>query len=156
MTDALNLDKKVEIKNLCSWDLYFRRIESHGVVKIPAKGKVRLSIAEIQAQVFDNNPMFVGIDGKGSHARIYIEDKDTRVLLGFEDESGSKQQVLDSDEVQRILELKTFNAFKNNIEKKVKTQAEKNFLVEEAKRLKLNDYNKIKFIEEYTGYKFDN
>src|SRR5690606_41071504 len=109
---ALNLDKKVEIKNLCSLDLYFRRIESHCVVKIPAKGKVRLSIAEIQAQVFDNNPMFVGVDSKGSHARIYIEDKDTRVLLGFEDESGSKQQVLDSDEVKRILELKTFNAFK--------------------------------------------
>lgn len=156
MTEV-NLEKKVEVKNLCAWDLYFERIETNGTVRIPAKGAVRLSRAEIQAQVYDNNVMFVGTDGQGSHARIYVNDKETRVLLGFESEdSKKKQEVLDADEVQRILELKTQKSFEDNIKKKVKTQAEKNFLIEEAKRLKLNDYNKIKFIEEYTGYKFEN
>lgn len=156
MTEV-NLEKKVEVKNLCAWDLYFERIETNGTVRIPAKGAVRLSRAEIQAQVYDNNVMFVGTDGQGSHARIYVNDKETRVLLGFESEdSKKKQEVLDADEVQRILELKTQKSFEDNIKKKVKTQAEKNFLIEEAKRLKLNDYNKIKFIEEYTDYKFEN
>lgn len=156
MTEV-NLEKKVEVKNLCAWDLYFERIETNGTVRVPAKGAVRLSRAEIQAQVYDNNVMFVGTDGQGSHARIYVNDKETRVLLGFESEdSKKKQEVLDADEVQRILELKTQKSFEDNIKKKVKTQAEKNFLIEEAKRLKLNDYNKIKFIEEYTDYKFEN
>lgn len=157
MSNDINLDKKVEVRNLCAWDLYFDRIETNGTVRIPARGAVRLTRAEIQAQVYDNNVMFVGTDGQGSHARIYVNDKETRVLLGFESEdSKKKQEVLDANEVQRILELKTQKSFEDNIKKKVKTQAEKNFLIEEAKRLKLNDYNKIKFIEEYTDYKFDN
>lgn len=157
MSNDINLDKKVEVRNLCAWDLYFDRIETNGTVRIPARGAVRLTRAEIQAQVYDNNVMFVGTDGQGSHARIYVNDKETRVLLGFESEdSKKKQEVLDANEVQRILELKTQKSFEDNIKKKVKTQAEKNFLIEEAKRQKLNDYNKIRFIEEYTGYKFDN
>lgn len=156
MSTDISLEQKVEIRNLCAWDLYFDRIESNGTVKLPANGKVRISRAEIQAQVFDNNVMFIGTDGQGSHARIYIEDKDTRVLLGFEDpESNSKQEIVDSELVKKILEYKSQKAFEDNIKKKIITQAEKNFLVEEAKRQKLNDYNKIKFIEEYTGYKFN-
>lgn len=152
----VNMDKKVEIQNLCNWDLYFDRIETNGSVRIPKNGKTRLSRAEIQAQVFDNNVMFVGTDGVGSHARILIDDKDTRVLVGFEEEDAtSKQQVLDPEVVEKLLGYKTQKAFEDNVKKKVKTQAEKNFLIEEAKRQKLNDYEKISFIEEYTGYKFD-
>lgn len=156
MGKELDMDKKVEIKNLCDWDLYFDRIETNGSVRIPKNGKLRLSRAEIQAQVYDNNVMFSGSDGEGSHARIYVEDKDTRVLLGFEQEDSKEvQHVLDADTVKKILDYKTQNAFEKNIKEHVKTQAEKNFLVEESKRQKLNDYDKISFIEEYTGFKFD-
>lgn len=156
MSDELNLDKKVEVKNLCDWDLYFDRIETNGSVRLPRNGKSRLSRSEIQAQVFDNNVMFVGLDGEGSHARIYIEDKDTRVLVGFDNEEIKKEQdVLDKKTVEKLLSYKTQKAFEENVEKKVKTKAEKNFLAEEAKRQKLNDYEKISFIEDYTGFKFN-
>lgn len=153
---VINLEEKVLIKNLCDWDLYFNRIETNGSVRIPRNGQVRITRAEIQAQVYDNNIMFVGLDGQGSHARIFIDDKDTRILVGFESEDGKqKQSVLDVDAAKQLFELKTFSAFKKNVEKRVKTIAEKNFLIEEAKRQKLNDHQKIKFLEEYTGYKFD-
>jgi len=152
----INMDKKVEIKNLCAWDLYFDRIETNGTVKIPRNGRTRLSRAEIQAQVYGNNVLFVGVDGEGSHARVFINDKDTRVMLGFDGEDGKKTQVvLDSNIIKTLLEYKTMKAFEKNVKDKVKTVAEKNFLIEEAKRQKLNDYDKISFIEEYTGYKFD-
>lgn len=153
---SVNLDEKVVIKNLCEWDLYFPRVESVGTVRLTRKGINRLTRAEVQAQVYANNTMFTGIDGKGSNARIYIDDKDTRVLVGFEDETGTEEQkVLTPERVKQILNTKTLKTFKDNIEKEVKTQAEKLVLVEEAKKLELNDYKKIQFIEEYTGYKFE-
>jgi hypothetical protein len=151
-----NLDEKVTIKNLCEWELAFSRIESPGSVTIPARGINRLPRSEIQAQVFSGNIMFTGNDGKGSHARIYIDDKDTRVLIGFEEEGSKEEQnVLTPDKVKKILEYKTIDTFKKHVEKEVIHAGEKAMLFEEAKRQKLNDYEKIKFIEEYTGFKFD-
>jgi hypothetical protein len=153
---SVNLDEKVVIKNLCEWDLYFPRIETSGTVKLVKKGINRLTRAEIQAQVFSNNTMFTGTDGRGSNAKIYIDDKKTRVLVGFEDEDGKeKQKILTPERVKEILNLKTLKSFKENISKDVKTQAEKLVLIEEAKKQGLNDYKKIQFIEEYTGYKFE-
>lgn len=151
-----NLDEKVLIKNLCEWDLYFPRIENPGDVKIPQKGVTRLSRGEIQAQVFANNSMFSGTDGKGNHAKIYIEDKETRVLVGFEDEDSKEtQKVLTPERVKEILEYKQQKTFEKKIEEEVVLDSEKVLLIEEAKRQKVNDYDKIKFIEEYTGHKFN-
>ncbi len=151
----LNMDERVPVKNLCDWDVYFDRIETVGTVKIPRKGIMRISRSEIQSQVYDRNPFFVGLDGKGSHAKVYIDDKPTRVIIGFEDEeSKEKQQILDTERINQILEYKTMNTFKKRIQEEVKTHAEKATLVEEAKKAGLNDHEKIKFIEEYTGFKF--
>lgn len=117
--------------------------------------KLRITRSEIQSQVYDRNPFFVGLDGKGSHAKVFIEDKDTRVLLGFESDDGKdQQQVLDKERVKQIIEYKTMTTFKKKIKEEVKTHAEKATLVEEAKKLGLNDHDRIKFIEEYTGFKF--
>ena len=156
MSEELNMDQKVEIKNLCDWDLYFGRVETNGTVRLPRNGKLRITRAEIQAQVYDNNVMFVGTDGQGSHARVYIDDKPTRVLVGFEEEDNKSQQdVLDKDKVKKLLDYKTQSSFEKNVKKEVKTKAEKNYFVEEAKRQKLNDFDKIQFIEDYTGFKFN-
>jgi hypothetical protein len=152
----LNLDLKVEVKSLCEWDLYFSRQETLGEVKVPKAGKVRLSRSEIQAQVYAQNSMFVGIDGAGSHAKLYIEDKDTRILVGFEDaDSKEAQNVITKERVQKILGYKTFKTFQEKIEEEIKLDSEKLLLVEEAKRQKLNDYDRIQFIEDYTGFKFE-
>ncbi|GIN23109.1 hypothetical protein [Siminovitchia fordii] len=153
----LNLDQKVVIKNMCEWDLFFKRIESPGEVKIPKKGVTRLSRGEIQAQVYANNTMLSGLDGQGSHAKLYIEDKDTRVMLGFESEDGKQEQdIITPERIQKILAYKTQKTFENKIQEEIKLDSEKLLLVEEAKRQKLNDYEKIKFIEEYTEFKFKN
>ncbi|MCM3274532.1 hypothetical protein M3691_38165, partial [Paenibacillus elgii] len=82
----LKLDEKVNVKNLCNWDLYFYRIESVGEIKVPPNGFVRLTRHEIQSQVFNGNKFFVGIDGNGAHPKLYIDDKATRILVGFETE----------------------------------------------------------------------
>jgi len=148
-----NLDEKVVIKNLCAWNLYFPRVESLGEVKVAPNGKMRLTKAEIQAQMFSGNKMFVGIDGQGSHARIYIDDKNTRQLVEFEQEE--RQKILDHESVKELLAYKTQKSFEKNVKDRVKTQAEKNFLIEESTKQKLNDFEKINFIEKYTGYKFD-
>ncbi|MES9718998.1 hypothetical protein ABWK63_19010, partial [Bacillus safensis] len=81
---SIDLDKKIKIKNLCSWDLYFKKFESPGDFKLPANGVRQITVAEVQSQVYDNVKMFAGTDGVGSHAKIYIDDKETRVHLGFE------------------------------------------------------------------------
>ena len=151
----LNLEEKVWVKNLCNWNLYFPRMESIGEVKLPANGRIRLSRAEIQSQVFNNNVMFAGDDGQGSHARIYIEDKPLRVELGFESEDKDEQMVLTEDVAKQIFDYKTQKTFEKHVKEKVKTQAEKAFIMEQAKKQKLNDYEKISFLEEYTGMKLD-
>lgn len=150
----INLDNKIVVKNLCAWDLSFPRIESYGDVYLVQKGSTRLTLAEIQSQIHSNNVMFVGTDGKGSHARIFIDDKDARIYFGFEEDE-KPQFVLNAEEVKNLLEVTGKAAFEKAVKQKVVTQSEKMLLVEESKRLKLNDFGKIQFIEKYTGYKFD-
>ncbi|MCI3196936.1 hypothetical protein GXP75_14875 [Bacillus sp. HU-1818] len=153
---SINLDKKIAIKNLCSWDLYFKKIDSHGDFRLPANGTRQITVGEVQSQVYDNVKMFVGTDGQGSHAKIYIDDKETRVHLGFEtDEKGSEQNVITSERIKQILCYKTQKSFEENVSKEIHLDSEKAQLFEVAKKEKVNDYKKIKFIEEYTGFKFD-
>lgn len=151
---SIDLDKKIKIKNLCSWDLYFKKFESHGDFKLPANGVRQITVAEVQSQVYDNVKMFAGTDGVGSHAKIYIDDKETRVHLGFESDD-TTQNVIDQEAIKKILTLKTQKSFEDNVRKSIKLDSEKAQLFEVAKDSNINDHNKIKFIEEYTGFKFD-
>lgn len=152
----ISMEERVWVENLCAWDLYFKRLEGHGDVRIPAKGRTRLERLEIQAQVYNKNPFFVGVDEKGSHAKIFIDDKDTRVLVGFEsDDTKEEQNILTKKKIEKILNYKTMGTFKKYIKENVVTNAEKAMLIDVAKSIKLNDYEKIQFIEEYTGLKFD-
>ncbi|MET3505605.1 hypothetical protein [Halalkalibacter oceani] len=152
----LNMNDKVYVKNLCAWDIYFRRIERAGDIKIPSKGRIPIERSEIQSQIYDGNVFFVGVDGQGSKAKVYIEDKDTRVLVGFEEENSTKkQEVLDEKEMSRILELKTDKSFKDNLNKHVTLQNEKFAIMEHARKSKFKDYEKIRILEEHTGYKFE-
>ena len=150
----LNMDEKVPVKNLCNWQVEFKRIESIGDVIIPARVTVRLPRGEVISQCQSDNRLFVGTDTMGSHARVFIDDLDTRIEVGFENPEDKKSQnVLTEEKIRSMYELKTLSAFKKNVQENVKTQAEKNLLVEYAKKAKINDYDKIKFTEEYTGYK---
>lgn len=156
-TVKLNLDEKVTVRNIAGWNVGFARLaDMKGDVVVPAEGTVRLTRNEIIMQTQNGNRLFNGIDTIGSHATLFIEDKDTRVEVEFESEDGKrKQDVLNEDKIKYMFNLKTDKSFAENLEKNIVTRAEKYALVKMIKRMKLNDFSKMKMVENYTGYKFD-
>lgn len=156
-TVKLNLDEKVTVRNIAGWNVGFARLaDMKGDVVVPAEGTVRLTRNEIIMQTQNGNRLFNGIDTIGSHATLFIEDKDTRVEVEFESEDGKrKQDVLNEDKVKYMFNLKTDKSFAENLEKNIVTRAEKYALVKMIKKMRLNDFSKMKMVENYTGYKFD-
>lgn len=156
-TVKLNLDEKVTVRNIAGWNVGFARLaDMKGDVVVPAEGTIRLTRNEIIMQTQNGNRLFNGIDTIGSHATLFIEDKDTRVEVEFESEDGKrKQDVLNEDKVKYMFNLKTDKSFAENLEKNIVTRAEKYALVKMIKKMKLNDFSKMKMVENYTGYKFD-
>ena len=153
----VDTNRKVSLKNLTNWNLTFKRINSLGDVIIPPNGKVTMPCEEVMSQIYNNNRLFVGENGKGSHARIFIEDEEIRIEAEFESKDNKKsQEILTDEKLKEIFALKTLVSFKKNIQEKVKSQAEKSKVIEYAKTVKLNDHDKIEFLEKYTGYKLEN
>jgi hypothetical protein len=150
----LNMDSRSTIKNLCSWDIYFALIDG-GDKTIKANGTIDLVNRDIVSLCNNNNIFFSGTDGQGSHARVLIENPTLRVYVGFESEDRKrKQNILTDDKCEYILNLKTMNAFEKNIKEEVVTEAEKEKIMVYARKSKLNDYDKISFLEQHTGKKF--
>ena len=144
---------KVKLKNLTSWILTFKRINAVGDVVMPPNSIITLSEDEVMAQIYNGNKLFVGDDGKGSHARIYIDNENLRINAEFESKNtGKTQEVLTDKVLKEIFDEKTLTKFKETVKSKVKTQAEKLKVVEYAKKSKLNDHDKIEFLEKYTGF----
>lgn len=149
---SLNMDEKITVRNLCEWTVSFKRLDDKGDVLINANTTARLPRSEVISQVQSRNTLFSGTDGLGSHARIYIEDKDTRVELDFEDTDGKKTQfIVDDNKIKELFAIKTKSAFEKAVREAVVTNAEKSKLVSAVKKLKFNEYDKITFIQEYTG-----
>ena len=155
--EKLNLEEKVNVRNLAGWTVGFARLaEMHGDVSIPPEGTARLSRNEIIMQTQNGNRLFTGTDTRGSHATLYIEDKATRVEVDFESEDGKvKQDILTDEKVKYLFSLKTDKSFEENLKKSVITRAEKYAIVKIIKRLKIDNYSKMKIVENFTGYKFD-
>ena len=156
-TKELNMETKVSVKSIASWTTGFKRIESNGDVTIPPKGDIRLTRSEIVAQVQNGNRLFTGIDDMGSHATLFVDDEDTRKELGFdsvdENEKTIKQNVLTSDAVKKLFAAKTMKAFEKSLDELIVTKAEKSAIIEIIKKEKLNDYEKIRTVERFTGYR---
>lgn len=151
INEDLNLDTKVTVKNLAGWDVTFaRKHDGIGAVIITKEGRQRLSRNEIQAQINDGNKLFIGI-GNGEHATIFIEDEATRKWVGFEDDN-NPQKVF-TDKVVEDLFAMTQGEFEQMLPYYIVTRAEKYALIEAIKRLGFNDYRKIVFATNYTGYK---
>lgn len=151
---TLNMDEKIQVKNLCDWTVSFKRIDSVGDILVPAHTTVRISRGEVFSQVQSNNVLFIGTDNIGSHARLYIVDKDTRVELGFESEDGkTTPKVISDEKVKEIFSIKSKIAFEKAVKENIVTQAEKAVIAHSVKKFKLNEYDKIKFIEDYTEMK---
>lgn len=153
--EDLNLDARVTVKSIAGWNVGFARVaDGFGDVNITPNGSARLSRNEIIAQVQNGNKLFVGSDGAGSHATIYIDDAPTRIWLDFESEDGSRKQDIFSDaKIKSLFDIKTQKSFEAKFTAAIRTRAEKYATIQAIKRLGLNDYNKIRFAENYTGYK---
>lgn len=151
----LNLDEKVTVRSISNSFIGFQRVADGAIgdISIPKRGTARLTRNEIIAQVQNNNVLFTGIDGKGSHASLIIEDAPTRIEVDFESEDGSlKQEVFSNDLVKELFKISNQTAFERNLKDAIRTKDEKSAIIEAIKELKLNDYSKIRYIENYTGY----
>ena len=151
-TEEIRMEDKIAVTSIAPWATGFRRILTVGDVSIAPNGQIRLSREEVLAQGQSNNKLITGIDGMGSHATLYIEDEWTRKELGF-DTDDSKQVVVDKKLVKEIFDKKTLSAFKKAVEENIITRAEKFSLLTMIKTLKINEYDKIAFCEEYCGAK---
>lgn len=150
----LNLEQKVTVKNIAGWTVGFARIDSNGDVTITADGSTKLTRNEIIAQVQNGNKLFTGVNGDGSHATLFIDDEPTRKEVGFDSEDGETKQVVFSDAaVKQMFSAKGQPAFEKALRETIKTRAEKYAVIQAIKRLKINDYSKIRLVEDYTGFK---
>ncbi len=146
----LNLEQQVTVKSIAGWTTGFARILTIGDVTIPSKGSVRLSRNEIISQVHNGNNLFCGIDGKGSHATLIINDKATINEVDFNSDTQFSDNL-----VKKLFELNNQSDFENAVQSKIITRAEKYALMISIVKQGFNDYSKIRFCENYTGYNID-
>lgn len=152
--NEFDLDKKVTVRSIAPWKTTFPRVTEAGGVVIAPNGTARISRNEIIAQHQTGNRLFNGVDGIGSHATLFIDDEATRREIGFESEDGKvKQNVFSDDLVKKVFEYKSQQTFESHFKEAFITRSEKYAAIEAIKRLKINDYSKIRFVENYTGYK---
>jgi len=150
----LDFNKKVLVRNTANHNVAFRAINTAQDIVISPSSKTPLTIAEIVSQAYAGNKLFVGIDGKGSHAQIYIDDQDTRVECGFEDPARDiKQEIVDKQSILDIFNLKTLAAFKKELPNKIKTDTEKRLLRSILENNEVNDLGKAKAAAEYLDIK---
>lgn len=148
----LNLEQKVTVRSIAPWTTGFQRVETIGDVTIPANGSVRLSRSEIIAQVQNGNVLFTGVDSRGSHATLYIEDEPTRIEVDFDiKEKKITQKVITVDAVKKLFEYKTMKTFEEKLKELVLTRAEKHAIANIIRKEKINDHEKVKLVENYTG-----
>ena len=153
-SEELNLDTKISVRNIAGWTVGFRRIETQGDVTITHNGAVRLPRSEVIAQAQSGNRLFTGVDGMGSHATIYIEDEPTRLEIDFENKEEKRtQKILTDDVVKKLFEYKTMKTFEEKLQECVVTRAEKYAITQIIKKLNINDHEKIRVVENYTGFK---
>jgi len=151
----INLNDKSKVKNLADWPISWEKLTSAGDEYIKANATIPIRNDEIETQVNNGNKLYTGTDGLGSHARIYIDNPDMREYLGFDNkEEGRVQFILDDEKCQQILDYKTFATFKKHLKEDVVTNQEKAKIINYARKVKLNDFEKIKELESHCEMKF--
>lgn len=147
----LNLEQQVTLRSIAGWGTGFARILTIGDVEIPKRGSIRLSRNEIITQSYSGNRLINGTDSRGSHATLIIEDEATVKELGFEN------AIQFSDKrVKDLFDIKNQYEFEERLKEEIKTRAEKYALMVSIYKQDLNDFSKIRFCENYTGYNMDN
>ena len=144
----LDLEQKITIKSIAGWNVAFARLEGYGSVLLAPGGSTKLTRGEVIAQVQNGNKLFTGPRGDGDHPTIYIDDAPTRVELGFEE-----KKVYTEAAVKSLFDIKNMSAFEEHMKDLIYTRAEKYAIIQSIKKGNYNDFNKIRLIEDYTGFK---
>ena len=151
---SIDMNGKSKVKNLCDWQISWERINSAGDEFIKANNVAYINNAEIEVQVQNGNIFFIGT-GNGDHARVFIENQELREHLGFDNiEEKRTQLILNDEKCKEIIELKTLNTFKKHVIENAVTNQEKAKIINYSRKHKLNDYDKIKFLEEHCNIPF--
>ncbi|MCK9576068.1 MAG: hypothetical protein M0R51_09090 [Clostridia bacterium] len=151
----INWNERSKVENLCDWNISWEQKTSQGDEFLKARNVVYITNMEIETQVQNGNTFFVGSDRIGSHSRVYIHNPALREHLGFDCKAENRVQlILTEEKCKEIFELKTFKAFKKNIEENVVTNQEKSKIMNYARKAKINDYEKIKLLESHTSLPF--
>jgi hypothetical protein len=151
----VNMNDKSKVINLCSYPVSWKRITLAGDEYLKAGATAYIVNSEIETQKDSGNAFIAGTDGLGSHAEIYIENPELREQFMFDNKEEKRTQlIVDEEKCKYILELKTPSSFKKNLKEAIVTNHEKMKIMEYARKVKLNDYDKIKELEEYCGIKF--
>lgn len=153
---SVNYEDKSKIVNLAYRDVFIKRDRDDKVgTKIPANGSYRMKNSDIVELVQDGYKFLVGMDGDGSHATLWIDNKELREEFYFENaEDEVKQKVLDKEKIKEILAIKDLKKFKTALEDSVVTSYEKFGIMKAASLAKFNDGSKIRLMQEHTGYDF--
>ena len=142
---------KVNITNLAPWPVYFKRLLNAGTISVSAGSTMALERDEITQQLYNKNEMFVGVDGRGAHARIFILDKELRDQFDIPDD-----QTVPTDEyLDKVFAYKTQTSFEKNIADFMKYPHEVYRILDYIKRKGVNDYAKIRYIENTASARLD-
>jgi len=151
---SLDLDKRSTIVNLCPWNISFTLPISNANILIGANKKSSINNQELVVLCENQNVMFAGT-GNGNHARIYIENPELRKYIGFDSEDDKQKQfILTEEECQKIFDYKTISTFQKHLEEDVVSNHEKAIIMNYARKIKLNDYERITVLESHCGMKF--
>ena len=150
----LNMNDKSKVKNLCAWQISWER-DSSGDETIKPNATIYIVNSEIESQVLNGNKFFCGTDTIGSHAKVYIENPELREYLKFDSKEEKRSQlIIDDEECRKLFEYKTLDTFKKNVEKSIVTNSEKSKIMNYARKIKIDSYEKIQVLEEHCDLKF--
>ncbi len=146
----LNLERKVNVINLTNIDTYVPLRERMGTTNVPAKGKAIFTVSEVLQQKYANNRDFVGTDFRGTHASLYIDDKEVRVACEFESEDGKTSQEITSEKtILDLFSLEKEETFYNALQNKIVTLGEKQMLRQIIGSGKVNSHNLIEISKKF-------
>lgn len=146
----MDINGKSKVINLCPWSVSWKRDTLTGDELLKANGTFYILNQEIESQVRNGNVYYNGTDGKGSHARVYIENPELREELEFDNKEEKRtQDILNDEKCEKLLSYKTLSAFEKNLVASVVCNHEMAKIMKYARSIKLNDYDKIKVLESH-------
>ncbi len=143
------LTGKVKIINLAPWPVYFRRLQNIGDIEVQANSTLTLDRGEVEQQCYSGNVLFMGTDGHGAHAHLIIDDKALRNQFEIPDD----QQVMTDEFLDKVFAYKTMASFTKKVKESTVRDYERHRLIDYIKRKKINDFEKVRFVEDLVGVK---